>query len=208
MPTCSSTTVRSRSRAAFALRARILVDDRATAPPPGVVETVNMTAVLDARPEYEELIAASDPVPRIARSGTDQLLWYTGGTTGVPKGVLWEQQTLLTFELAYGAALLGTDLPATPAELAGAAAERAAVGRQLVGLVTTPLAHATAANQLHLTLAHGGTLVMLPAGRVDGDEICRTVERERVRLLSVVGDVVLRRVVGALDRAAGCRCPA
>ena len=156
---------------------------------------------------YEDLVATHDPAPRIPRSGDDPLLWYTGGTTGTPKGVLWEQQALLTFELVYGAALLDGVAPTTPAEAARTAAALTIGDRRLVTLATTPLAHATGANQLHLTLAHGGTLVLLPLGRVDGDEICRTVERERVRLLSVVGDVVLRRVVDALDRASAAGMP-
>jgi fatty-acyl-CoA synthase len=162
---------------------------------------------LDGALSYESLVAAHDAAARVTRSGTDHLLWYTGGTTGVPKGVRWEQQTLLTFELAYGAALLGGDPAVTPADAAQDSDRRAAADRFLVTLVTTPLAHATAANQLHLTLSLGGTLVMLPPGRVDGDEICRTVERERVRVLSVVGDVVLRRVVDALERAAAAGRP-
>jgi fatty-acyl-CoA synthase len=43
--------------------------------------------------------------------------------------------------------------------------------------------------------------VLLPRGAVDGDEICRTIERERVTQLTIVGDVVLRRVVRALEAA-------
>src|SRR5262249_43553451 len=151
--------------------------------------------------DLEVLVARHEPAPRSRRSGRDHLLWYTGGTTGPSKGVRWEQQTLLDAELDYGAAFLGCDTPTTPEAIARIATDRVATGRRLVALVTTPLAHATAANQLHLCLAFGGALVMLPPGRVDGDEICRTVEREGVRLLSVVGDVVLRRVVDALERA-------
>ena len=63
------------------------------------------------------------------------------------------------------------------------------------------MVHATAAYQLHATLALGGTIVLLPRGRVDGDEICAAIEHERVAVLSVVGDVVLRRIVDALEAA-------
>ena len=171
------------------VHAIVEVDDGSDAPP------------VDGALRFEELIATHDPAPRIPRSGTDHLLWYTGGTTGTPKGVLWEQQTLLRSGYTYGTGLLGRDAPATVAEAARAATALDEEDRRLVTLVTTPLAHATAANQLHLTLAHGGTLVLLPVGPVDGDAICRTVEREHVRLLSIVGTVVLPRIVTALLRA-------
>src|SRR5262249_51903478 len=43
---------------------------------------------------YEDLVTGSEPVPAIPRSGQDRLLVYTGGTTGLPKGVEWTQAAL------------------------------------------------------------------------------------------------------------------
>ena len=57
--------------------------------------------------EYETLIRTHGPSDRIARSGDDLLLWYTGGTTGLPKGVLWHQGTLLGYGLIAAYALQG-----------------------------------------------------------------------------------------------------
>ncbi|HEX5588474.1 MAG TPA: AMP-binding protein [Acidimicrobiia bacterium] len=147
---------------------------------------------------YRTVVATHDPAPRIARDGHDHLLWYTGGTTGLPKGVVWEQGTLLRYGLAYTAALTDRPTPTTVAEVADAARALVDEGRQLVTLLTTPQVHATAAYQLHATLSFGGALALLPRGRVDGDEICRVIEREHVTVLSVVGDTVLRRMVDAL----------
>jgi fatty-acyl-CoA synthase len=158
-------------------------------------------ATLDDALDYEQLIATSAPAPRVMRRGDDHLLWYTGGTTGLPKGVIWEQATLLGYGLANGCTLVGLDLPSTLDEVAAIARALVAEERQLVTLVTTPLVHATAAYQLHATLSLGGTLVALPRGRVDGDDICRAIARERVVVLSVVGNLVLRRMIDALDRA-------
>ncbi len=151
--------------------------------------------------EYEDLIATSAPAPRVARAGDDHLLWYTGGTTGLPKGVIWEHGTLLGYGLGYAATLLGHDTPSTLDDVAAFARTLVAEERQLVTLVTTPLVHATAAYQLHVTLSLGGMLVALPRGPVDGDDICRAIERDRVVVLSVVGNLVLRRMVDALERA-------
>ena len=115
--------------------------------------------------------------------------------------MIWQQGTLLTYGLAYGCALLGHAVPQTVDEVAQAARDFVARRTPLVTLLTTPMVHATAAYQLHATLALGGTIVLLPRGRVDGDEICAAIEHERVAVLSVVGDVVLRRMVDALEAA-------
>ena len=53
--------------------------------------------------------ARTRPHPRIERSGDDLLLWYTGGTTGLPKGVLWHQGTLLGYGLHRGVRTAGRD---------------------------------------------------------------------------------------------------
>jgi fatty-acyl-CoA synthase len=172
------------------LRHVIEIDD-------GTPDAVAPTGALD----YEELIARSDPAPRTPRRGDDHLLWYTGGTTGLPKGVIWEHSTLLGYALTNAATLLGLAVPSTLDELAATTRALAAEDRQLTTLVTTPLVHATAAYQLHASLSFGGTLVALPRGRVDGDDICRTISRERVVVLSVVGNLVLRRMLDALERA-------
>ncbi|SMD27261.1 AMP-binding protein [Kibdelosporangium aridum] len=46
-------------------------------------------------PELEDLLAATEPRPGEPRAGSDQLMMYTGGTTGRPKGVIWRQTDLL-----------------------------------------------------------------------------------------------------------------
>src|SRR5215475_3253052 len=49
---------------------------------------------VDFAVEYEELLARYDPMPRIERSGHDLYFLYTGGTTGMPKGVMWRHEDL------------------------------------------------------------------------------------------------------------------
>ena len=100
-------------------------------------------ARVDGALGYEHVIATYEPAPRVARSGDDHLLWYTGGTTGLPKGVIWQQGTLLTYGLAYGCALLGHAVPQTVDEVAQAARDFVARRTPLVTLLTTPMVHAT-----------------------------------------------------------------
>ncbi len=171
------------------LRLLIEIDDRAAASPvPGAAG-------------YAELLAASAPLARIERSGDDLLLWYTGGTTGLPKGVLWHQGTLLDYGGAYAAGVIDRPVPQSVADVAACASDLRGRDAGPVALLTTPLVHATAVHQSNTWMSVGGTVVLLPRGPVDGHEICATIERERVTLLSLVGDVILRRILRALEDA-------
>jgi fatty-acyl-CoA synthase len=171
------------------LRLLIEIDDGGAAPPvPGAIG-------------YADLLAANTPLAPIERSGDDLLLWYTGGTTGLPKGVLWHQGTLLDYGAAYSAGVIGRPVPTSVGEAAACASELRARDAAPVALLTTPLVHATAVHQSNTWMSIGGTVALLPRGPVDGHEICATIERERVTLLSLVGDVILRRILRALEDA-------
>ncbi len=144
--------------------------------------------------------------PRVQRSGDDLLLWYTGGTTGLPKGVLWHQGTLLGYGLIAAYALQDETPPATDEadsldQLVDDVRRWRARGTPLVSLLTTPLVHATAVHQANTTFAVGGTIVLLERGHTDGDTICATIMRERPSVLEIVGDVLMRRIARALDDA-------
>jgi fatty-acyl-CoA synthase len=156
--------------------------------------------------EYEALLRSHEPAARIERSGDDLLLWYTGGTTGLPKGVLWHQGTLLGYGLIAAYALQDETPPAEDEadsldRLVDDVQRWRKRGTPLVSLLTTPLVHATAVHQANTAFAVGGTIVLLERGRTDGDTICAAIERERPSVLEVVGDVLMRRIAGALDAA-------
>jgi fatty-acyl-CoA synthase len=156
--------------------------------------------------EYEGLLRTHEPAPRIKRSGDDIVLWYTGGTTGLPKGVVWQQGTLVHFGVNGVYALQG-ETPSTDEgpdaldRLADDVARWRAAGTAIVSLLTTPLVHATAVHQANSVFCAGGTVVLLERGQSSGDDICRTIERERPTVLEVVGDVLVRRIADALDTA-------
>jgi 3-oxocholest-4-en-26-oate---CoA ligase len=171
------------------LRVLIEIDDGGTATPvPGAIA-------------YDDVLAANEPLPRIERSGDDLLMWYTGGTTGLPKGVLWHQGTLLNYGAVYAAGVIDRAVPESVAEAAECAVDLYARGTRPVPLLTTPLVHATAVHQANTWFSVGGMVALLPRGPVDGAVVCATIARERVSLLSLVGDVILRRIVGALQDA-------
>jgi acyl-CoA synthetase (AMP-forming)/AMP-acid ligase II len=150
---------------------------------------------------YEALLATHSPAPRIERHGDDQWFLYTGGTTGMPKAVMWEHR-----------GLLGTMVPTfkplghpVPADVAGVArvvrdvADRGAEVRQLAG---SPLMHGTASVSTKATLTHGGLVATLTARSLDAHEVWRCVEAARITMLTIVGDVFSRPLIDALDEAA------
>jgi acyl-CoA synthetase (AMP-forming)/AMP-acid ligase II len=156
---------------------------------------------LDGAIEYEAFIGGQEPLPRVERSGDDFMLWYTGGTTGLPKGVVWHQEALLNAGLNMESDVAGVAVPADLDELRTVVAGLHASGRAPVALAATPLVHATAIYQANSALLLGGRVVMLERHPLDGDEVCEVIDRERVTIFAVIGDVVASRIVRALERA-------
>ena len=114
--------------------------------------------------EYEELVRSHAPAPRIERSGDDLLLWYTGGTTGLPKGVLWHQGTLLGYGLIAAYALQGETPSDSVDQLIADVKRWRDRGTPLVSLLTTPLVHATAVHQAN-TVVRGRRHHRAPGAR-------------------------------------------
>ncbi|QDY75286.1 acyl-CoA synthetase [Streptomyces qinzhouensis] len=126
------------------------------------------------------------------RSADDQFIVYTGGTTGMPKGVMWRQEDLFFSGLGGGAP---TGVPVSrPEELA----ERVAAGGDgLTFFPTPPLMHGTSTLTAFIGFNFGQRVVL--HRRFTADEVLRTVERERVSTVSLVGDAMLRPLIDALS---------
>ncbi|WP_129311227.1 acyl-CoA synthetase [Streptomyces sp. L2] len=125
------------------------------------------------------------------RSGNDQFIIYTGGTTGMPKGVMWRQEDLFFAGLGGGAP---TGEPVkTPGELA----ERVAAGGSgITFFPVPPLMHGTSTLTAFIGFNFGQRVVL--HRKFVPEEVLRTVERERVTSMSLVGDAMLRPLIDAL----------
>jgi acyl-CoA synthetase (AMP-forming)/AMP-acid ligase II len=126
------------------------------------------------------------------RSPDDQFIIYTGGTTGMPKGVMWRQEDLFFSGLGGGAP---TGEPVkTPEELA----ERVAAGGEgITFFPTPPLMHGTSTLTAFIGFNFGQRIVI--HRKFVPEEVLRTIEKEKVTSVSLVGDAMLRPLIDALN---------
>jgi fatty-acyl-CoA synthase len=137
--------------------------------------------------EYEAGLASVEPMRPTGLSPDDLYILYTGGTTGMPKGVLWRQADFI-------AACLGVSK--STADLVDAAP-----GSSLRVLAAPPFMHGAAHwNALSAWLAGGTVIIQDDPVRLDAHDILDTVDRERASSLLIVGDAFARPIVDELHR--------
>ena len=149
---------------------------------------------------YEEVVAAGAPSPSIERTGDDLLLLYTGGTTGIPKGVMWRQDDLFNVLGAGGNPLAGTAAAADTAEVV---ARAAAAEDPPVMVVACPLMHGTGQFSALIAMTGGGTVVSLANRRFDPAELFDTVDRHRATNIVIVGQAFAGPMLEHLDANPG-----
>ncbi len=150
--------------------------------------------------KFEDVVAGNEPMERIERSEDDLYFLYTGGTTGMPKGVMWRAGDLWNVLADSTYALAGAAPPAD-SSVAGAIARTISEGRDIVHLPASPLMHGTGAFSSFQSLFVGGRIVTLEGRHFDAHEMWRTVQRERVTQMAIVGDAFAKPMLAALDEA-------
>ena len=153
-------------------------------------------ALLDGAVDYESIIESSSPTSPVAHSPDDLYVLYTGGTTGMPKGVLWRQHDI--FMTSFGGRNIMTG------EIVGSTDEivaRVAAGPGTKVLILPPLIHGAAQWSVMTAITTGQTLVF-PAvvDHLDAEDVVRTIEREKVMTVTVVGDAMARPLVAAIEK--------
>jgi acyl-CoA synthetase (AMP-forming)/AMP-acid ligase II len=159
-----------------------------------------LTAVLRVGESYDDVAtngpALADPV----QDSTHGIILLTGGTTGRPKGVIWDRDGLLGI-LSSVFRQHGLTPPTTPDEVrtaVGALAERD--GTPVV-LPMSPLMHGTGFFHAMRTLLGGGTVCFCTSRSLDGHEVWRAVQEHRITEMVIVGDAFGRPLLTALAEA-------
>ncbi len=144
-----------------------------------------------------ETVVSTPPVNLPEALGEDAFLLYTGGTTGMPKGVIWRHHDV--YVAAMGGRPFGSPDPFTSYEAIAEAARNAAGGIRL--LMTAPFMHG-AAQWSTFHMFTGGGRVVLPDNimSMDASDWLRTVEREGVVSIPVVGDAMARPLIDEIER--------
>jgi acyl-CoA synthetase (AMP-forming)/AMP-acid ligase II len=131
------------------------------------------------------------------RTGDDRYIAYTGGTTGLPKGVVWRQEDIFFAAMGGGDVFQSGNFIATPEEIVERLPE---VGGTI--LTTPPLMHVSAQWGVFHSLFAGGRIVFPPHGPFDADGIWNLVATEGVNILTIVGDAMARPLADAYEAAA------
>ena len=138
----------------------------------------------------------------IERSGDDLLFLYTGGTTGMPKGVMWTHQIWREANEAGLETIFGF-VPTSMEDYVSAAME---VGRDTRQCPACPLMHGTGLFTAMGALLNGGTIALLPTPETfSAEELWDEVERHRLTNLAIVGDAFAKPMLNVLDAAPGKR---
>ena len=151
--------------------------------------------------DYEAIAGRTPAVrPVVAnwgRSGDDLLLLYTGGTTGMPKGVMWRQGDLFPALGGGGNVLTGVEPYAGLAEIPGRISDPSWI--RPVGMTPAPLMHGTGQFGALGSLSAGGAVSLLPSRKFSAEELFDEVERARATRIGIVGLAFSAPMLEALD---------
>jgi 3-oxocholest-4-en-26-oate---CoA ligase len=164
------------------------------------VEVCDGEPTVEFAVSYEQMADSGDGASLgIERSEDDLLFLYTGGTTGMPKGVMWGHIDLWQAGGA-GRSPLGGE---PPADVAAHVANVAAAPAAPCTLPCCPLMHGTGLFTAIGGMMRGGTIVTLDGGGFEPAQAWSEVERNKVMTMAIVGDAFAKPLLRTLDENPG-----
>ena len=150
---------------------------------------------------FEDLIADHEPAPRIKRNSDDLYMLYTGGTTGMPKGVMYDIGGMMQGLMKSAFPILGLGLPEIE-EVPTLVEKLHADGGAFASIPACPLMHGTGM-WLGALIPHlaGAPVITLESRSLDAHELLSTAVREKVGQITIVGDAFARPIIKALAEA-------
>jgi 3-oxocholest-4-en-26-oate---CoA ligase len=149
--------------------------------------------------DYDAAAAGNSAPVALQRSPDDMMFIYTGGTTGLPKGVMWSLGDLWDL-MGGGATVMGGPRPQSFDE--HAANMKQGLGRERM-LVCPPLMHGSGYLMATYTICRGGSVVTLPEKSFDAEATLRAIETHRPTWAVIVGDAFARPLLRALEAKPG-----
>jgi len=150
--------------------------------------------------DFDAVIRSGSPYREDpGRSDDDIYMLCTGGTTGMPKGVMWPHKAIFMGALGGGGIYFGRPPIERPEELA----EFVPHGPPLVYFPVAPMMHGAAMWATLISLLAGHTVVVNDEPRFDPEHVWDVVVRESINILSVVGDAMALPLIRALEQHPG-----
>jgi len=157
---------------------------------------------------YNTLLADYDPMPRITRDEDDIYMLYTGGTTGMPKGVMYQMGSLVDGFVNGGLAFIGMTPPADISQLGATVRDAHASGIRPITIPGCPLMHGTGMWIGAMMPQSGGAhVITLQKRSFDAHEMFQVVQDKKATLAVVVGDSFVKPMIRALDEASAKGSP-
>ncbi len=159
-----------------------------------LLEVPDAGGSLGSADDYEAAIESAPPIRGFPPRRADDLYCvYTGGTTGMPKGVLWRHEDIFFAAMGGGDPLSLGDHIGSPEELADRVLQPG-----ITALAIPPFMHAAGHWLAFSNMFGGGRIVTIPGGVFDPSEVWRLVEAEAVNAVVVVGDAMARPLLDLL----------
>lgn len=160
-------------------------------------ETVRL--IMQVGPEYEAAVASSSAIRDFpARSQDDLFILYTGGTTGMPRGVMWRHEDL------FFAALQGGNPGGEPIGSAEKLAPRMQENGDGIHIMAAPpMIHGSSQLASWIALFNGGLVGLVPGRSFDAEAILDLCDQGEMHTLNIVGDAMALPLVDALEASPG-----
>ena len=163
------------------------------------IEVTDGGPAADFAVDFEALANAGDGLPLdVERSPHDELFIYTGGTTGMPKGVIWRHDDLRETSL-----IALRKLGPVPENLDQVIAAIKAMGPGGRLLPACPLMHGTGLLMALSVMMAGGCVITLSHPSFSAHEMWKAVEDNKAMTLVIVGDAFAKPMLAALDEQPG-----